>query len=1043
MKICYKQKNAGMWPPLCHFMPKAVLFMCCMLVLFIAAKAQEASLITVKGQVVDQQGLPIIGASIVQKNVAGVGVSTNANGDFSLRVPGSATLTISYTGYKTVDYPLNNQQAVKITLEESTEQLDEIVIVGYGQQKKASVTGSVASIQSKELNTVKTPNVTNMLAGRLPGLRAVQRSGAPGDDGASVDIRGYGNMLVIVDGVQRDFAQINSNDIESISILKDAAAAVYGFKGANGVLLVTTKKGAESKPKIDYNGFAGIQKVTRYPKMMNAYEYASLYNEAILNVNPTATPAFTDEQLASYKNGGGTDWWNEMVRGTAPQMSHDVSVSGGNEKVSYFNSFGYLNQGGILRSGDWKFSRYNVRSNISMQVAKGFSVDLKLGGIFQDRNKPAEGDELFRQAQMAVPTFDVFANNNPDYWQAVGDKPNPVHTSYIDNAGYERRLRREFNSSVTLNWQLPWVEGLSAKAMLAYDYKNSEWKTWKKELSEYTYDAAADSYNEKVIRSLGSLESKMENYYMPTQQYSLNYNHTFGGKHDVGGMLLWEMYNDRKTSILGGRQYTIGLIDDIDYGDKVNQNTSGVSAETAHAGLVGRFNYAYAGKYLAELSFRYDGSYKFRSDNRWGFFPGLSLGWRISEENFFKESLPDFDNFKLRGSYAKVGDEGDFDAYQYLDGYNYSGGYVFGNQGLTLGLASRGMANPWLSWYESKIMNFGFETSYKNGLLTAEFDWFRRNRSGLPATRQGSLPTTFGQSMPQENLNSDINTGFELSLGHRGAVGEFKYNVSANFSTTRIKNDYVERAASTNQYDNWRNNSNDRYKDIRWGKKAIGQFTSYEDILNSPIQDNNGNKSLLPGDLKFEDVNHDGIIDDNDVQPIGHGSTPRMYYGLNIGAQFKGFDMTLFFQGAAGHDIYLSGDVLDPFIQQGLGNGFAFMMDRWHRADPTDPNSEWIPGTMPAARVSGFGDNRSNNTWSLHKADYLRLKTIEIGYTLPGKWLADKGVERLRVYLNCNNLLTFTSKDGLMQYIDPEADNSSLRYYPQMKTMNFGVNVSF
>ncbi|GAA4798369.1 TonB-dependent receptor [Olivibacter ginsenosidimutans] len=1014
-----------------------------MLVLFIAAKAQEASLITVKGQVVDQQGLPIIGASIVQKNVAGVGVSTNANGDFSLRVPGSATLTISYTGYKTVDYPLNNQQAVKITLEESTEQLDEIVIVGYGQQKKASVTGSVASIQSKELNTVKTPNVTNMLAGRLPGLRAVQRSGAPGDDGASVDIRGYGNMLVIVDGVQRDFAQINSNDIESISILKDAAAAVYGFKGANGVLLVTTKKGAESKPKIDYNGFAGIQKVTRYPKMMNAYEYASLYNEAILNVNPTATPAFTDEQLASYKNGGGTDWWNEMVRGTAPQMSHDVSVSGGNEKVSYFNSFGYLNQGGILRSGDWKFSRYNVRSNISMQVAKGFSVDLKLGGIFQDRNKPAEGDELFRQAQMAVPTFDVFANNNPDYWQAVGDKPNPVHTSYIDNAGYERRLRREFNSSVTLNWQLPWVEGLSAKAMLAYDYKNSEWKTWKKELSEYTYDAAADSYNEKVIRSLGSLESKMENYYMPTQQYSLNYNHTFGGKHDVGGMLLWEMYNDRKTSILGGRQYTIGLIDDIDYGDKVNQNTSGVSAETAHAGLVGRFNYAYAGKYLAELSFRYDGSYKFRSDNRWGFFPGLSLGWRISEENFFKESLPDFDNFKLRGSYAKVGDEGDFDAYQYLDGYNYSGGYVFGNQGLTLGLASRGMANPWLSWYESKIMNFGFETSYKNGLLTAEFDWFRRNRSGLPATRQGSLPTTFGQSMPQENLNSDINTGFELSLGHRGAVGEFKYNVSANFSTTRIKNDYVERTASTNQYDNWRNNSNDRYKDIRWGKKAIGQFTSYEDILNSPIQDNNGNKSLLPGDLKFEDVNHDGIIDDNDVQPIGHGSTPRMYYGLNIGAQFKGFDMTLFFQGAAGHDIYLSGDVLDPFIQQGLGNGFAFMMDRWHRADPTDPNSEWIPGTMPAARVSGFGDNRSNNTWSLHKADYLRLKTIEIGYTLPGKWLADKGIERLRVYLNCNNLLTFTNKDGLMQYIDPEADNSSLRYYPQMKTMNFGVNVSF
>jgi len=777
--------------------------------------------------------------------------------------------------------------------------------------------------------------------------------------------------------------------------------------------------------------------------MMNAYEYASLYNEAILNLNPSAAPAYTDEQLATYQNGGGTDWWNEMVRGTAPQMSHDLSISGGNGKVSYFNSVGYVNQGGILQSGDWKFSRVNVRSNINMEVAKGFTVDLKLSGIFQDRNKPSDGDNLFRQAQMAVPTYDVYANNNPAYWQAVGDMANPVHSSYIDDTGYERRLRREFNSSITFNWQLPGVEGLSAKAMLAYDYKNSEWKTWRKELSEYTYNAAADTYNEKVLRSLAALESKMENYYMPTQQYSLNYNHTFAGKHDVSGMVLWELYNDRRTSILGGRQYTIGLIDDIDYGDKINQNTSGLSEETAHAGLVGRFNYAFASKYLAELSFRYDGSYKFRSDSRWGFFPGVSLGWRVSEEKFFKEHLSNFDNFKIRGSYAKVGDEGDFDAYQYLDGYNYSGGYVLGDQGVTLGLASRGMANPWLTWYVSKIMNFGFETSYKNGLITAEFDWFRRNRSGLKATRQEALPSTFGQPMPQENLNSDINEGFELSLGHRGAAGDFKYNISANFSTTRIKNDYVERAPSTNMYDNWRNNSNDRYKDIRWGKKVVGQFTSYEEILNAAIQDNNGNKSLLPGDLKFEDVNHDGVIDDSDVQAIGHGDSPRMYYGLTLGAQYKGFDLTLFFQGAAGHDIYISGDVLDPFIQQGLGNGFAFMTDRWHREDATDPNSAWIPGAMPALRVSGLGDNRSNNTWSLHKADYLRLKTLEVGYTLPGKWLADKGIDRLRFYINCNNLLTFTSQEGLMKYIDPESNNAQLRYYPQLKTMNFGVNVSF
>ncbi len=1000
----------------------------------------------VSGKVIDPLGEPVIGASVVLKNASGIGTSTNADGVFVLNVPADGVLHISYTGFKDLDFPIDGRQNLDITLEESTEQLDEIVVVGYGKQKRASVTGSVATIQSKDLVTVKTPNVTNMLAGRLPGLRAVQRSGAPGDDGASIDIRGYGGMLVVVDGVQReqrDFEQLNPNDIESISILKDAAAAVYGFRGANGVLIVTTKTGVGTTPKIEYNGFGGIQSVTRYPKMMNAYEYASLYNEAIWNVDPTAVPAYNAEQLESFRNGAGTDWWNEMVRPNAPQTSHDVSFSGGTGKVNYFNSVGYLNQQGILRSGDWKFNRFNVRSNISAEVAKGFTVDLKLSGIFQDRERPSMADDLFRRAQMAIPTYDVYANNNPAYWQAVGDRPNPVHTSYVDNSGYERRLRREFFGSLGFNWKIPWVEGLSARSLLTYDYRNSEWKTWHKELAEYTYDAAADSYNRVILRNFADLESSMENYYRPNQQYSINYNRTFGGKHDVSAMLLWELFHTRTTIAIAKRQFTLGLIDDIDYGDLVNQGTGGISRETANAGLVGRFNYAYAGKYLAEFSFRYDASFKFRSDNRWGFFPGVSLGWRISEESFFKENVSDFDNLKLRGSYAKVGDEGNFDPYQYLDGYNYSGGYVLGNQGVTLGLAPRGMSNPWLTWYESEIMNMGFEASYRNGLLTAEFDWFRRNRSGLPATRQGSLPTIFGQPMPQENLNSDINTGFELVIGHRGNIGEFKYSVSGNFSATRIISDYVERALPVNQYDNWRNNTNERYTGLRWGRKVVGQFSSYEDILNSPIQDNNGNKSLLPGDLKFEDVNGDGLIDNLDEQPIGRGATPRQYYGLTFGGQFKGLDFTVFFQGAAGHDVYLSGDVMDPFIQQGLGNGFAFMTDRWRRADPTDPQSEWIPGAMPALRVAGFGANRSNNTWSLHKANYLRLKTLEIGYTLPGTWLADKGIERFRIYVNGNNLLTFTGRDGLMRYIDPEADNSALRYYPQLRTMNIGLNVSF
>ena len=1000
--------------------------------------------ITVNGTVIDEFDMPVIGASIIIKGESGVGTITDFNGKFTLSVPSDAVLQISYIGYKTTEIAVNRQQVLKVVLQEDTETLDEVVVVGYGIQKKASVTGSVAAISSDKLTEVKTTNVTNMLAGRLPGLRAVQRSGSPGDDEASVDIRGYGDMLVIVDGVERDYSQLDPNDIESISILKDAAAAVYGFKGSNGVLLVTTKKGTEQKAKIEYNGYVGIQQTTRYPKMMNAYQYASLYNEAIYNDNPwIGQNAYSQEQLDSYKNGtAGTDWWNETMRNSAPQTSHNLSVTGGSEKVKYYMSVGYMGQEGILQSNDWNYRRYNVRSNISAEIAKGLTVDLNLSGRYDNRQRPYDAGNIFRSAQMAKPTYSVYANDNPDYWGATGDMPNPVHVSDSDNSGNEDRMRREFNSSLSITWEVPWVKGLIAKAMMAYDYKNTEYKTWRKDLTEYTYDAATDTYTGKDVYT-AHLESQLENYVKPTYQFSLNYNNTFAKVHNVGAMMVWERYDDKTSYVTGERDFAIGLIPDLDYGNETNQVASGKTQRTAHAGLVGRLNYDYANRYLLEFNFRYDGTYKFQSGKRWGFFPGISAGWRVSEEDFFKDWLPNMDNLKLRGSYAKVGDEGDFDAFQYLEGYETGSTYIMGSNGVTSGLATTGMANTWLTWYESRIMNFGFEASYNRGIISMEFDWFRRNRSGLPATRTGSLPTTFGEDMPQENLNSDINKGFEIVIGHKYSIGDFNYSISANFSTTRIMYDYVEREASTNKYDNWRNNTNNRYKDIRWGKKVIGQFTSYEEILNSPIQDENGNRTLMPGDLKFEDYNNDGIIDDKDTQPIGHGDTPRMYYGLNINTEYKGFDLTAFFQGAAGHDIFVSGDILDPFIQQGLGNGLELMTDRWHREDPTDPYSEWIPGYMPAPRVAGVANNRSSNSWSLHDASYLRLKTVELGYTLPKSLTAKAFIERVRFYVNCNNLLTFTSNDPMMKSIDPENNDSYMRYYPQMRTYNFGVNVTF
>ncbi len=997
---------------------------------------------SISGKVTDSTGAPLPGVSVVVKGTT-TGVITDMDGKYTLsKVPGNATLKFSFVGMKMQEIPISGKSAINVILTDETVGIEEVVAIGYGTQKKGSVTGSIASVNSKDITTVKTANVTNTLAGKLPGLRVVQRSGAPGDDAASIDVRGFGNPLVIVDGIERDFSRVDASDIESISILKDASAAVYGFKGANGVLLITTKKGDISKAKITYTSYYGLQKVTRYPDLLNGYEYATLYNEAQQNIGVNAS--YSEEDLANFKKGiGTTDWWNEVVRKASPQKYHHLDVSGGTEKVKYFFSFGLMDQDGMYKSKDYTYKKYNVRSNINAEIVDGLTVNLELSGMFDDRNKPYESDPLIRSIQMAKPVYSIYANDNKLYWQNPGDKGNPVQLSDINNVGYDRRDRREFNGTVTFNWKFPWIKGLTAKALLGYDFSNTFTKQWYKAYKDYNYNASTEQYVVQSNHSISELTTNSSNYFKPTQQYSLNYDNTFG-KHNIGGLLLWEMYNDRTDWMKAYRQFKVSAIDQINAGDNTNKDNGGNASESAHEGLVGRVNYAYASKYLAEVSFRYDGSYKFDPSRRWGFFPAVSLGWRISEEPFFKQALPFVENMKIRGSYGKVGDEGDFSAFQYLSGYTYpSGSYVLGSGGVSNGAVDKGMANTDLTWYKSTTANAGFEASAWHGLLSTEFDYFIRRRDGLLATRQLTLPTTFGQSLPQENLNSDKTRGFEIVISHRNKIRNFTYNIKANFSTTRELYDYVERAASTNMYDNWKNNTTGRYKSISWGKIALGQFQSFSEILNSPIQDNNGNKSLLPGDIKYKDVNNDRLIDDKDNQPIGNGSTPRMYYGLNLFGEYMGFDMTVFFQGAAGHDVFVGGDFMDPFIQQGLGNGITLWMDRWHRADPTDMNSAWIPGLMPALRPTGFSANRVQSTWTLHNADYLRLKTIEIGYTLPSNWLKRAGIDKLRIYVNSLNTLTFTSRKGIMKYMDPENNDSALRYYPQMKTFNLGMNLSF
>ena len=500
---------------------------------------------TVKGVVEDALG-PIAGANVVEKGTTN-GTITDMDGNFTLNVSPNAVLVISYIGYKDQEMPVNNKTNIQVKLAEDSQALDEVVVVGYGVQKRASVTGSVASLQAKDIATVKTPNVSNALAGKLPGLRAVQRSGAPGDDDASIDIRGYGDALVIVDGVERDFKQIDANDIESISILKDASAAVYGFKGANGVILVTTKKGQIGKPKINYNGYVGIQNITRYPEYYNGYEYATCITKPS-RISALQPPIQLKIWNVSDKESEQQTGNDESFDKTAPATYHNLSVSGGAEKVKYFFSLGLTDQEGIYKSKAFNYKKYNVRSNISAEIVKGFTVDLQLSGRLDTRMKPYEAEPLSRSIQMAKPVFPIYANNNPDYWSNPGDKGNPVHLSDIDNVGYDRRDRREFNGSIGLNWEVPWVKGLSAKALFSYDYNNKYSRKWYKEYYEYTYDAVNDVYNASGSHTISELTTQNDNYFRPNGQISLNYKNTFG-KHDIGALVLWEFYNDR-TDIL-------------------------------------------------------------------------------------------------------------------------------------------------------------------------------------------------------------------------------------------------------------------------------------------------------------------------------------------------------------------------------------------------------------------------------------------------------------------------------------------------------------
>ena len=1027
--------------------------------------------ITVSGTVTDDTDQPVIGASVMVKGST-TGVPTDLDGKYTIDVPVDAVLEFSSVGLRTVDIQVNGRAVINVVLNTDNTFLESVVVVGYGTQKKGSISGAVSAVNNDDIIKTKSENVQNMLTGRIAGLRVYQKSAEPGSYRNDMDIRGMGSPLVIIDGVPRDvadFQRLNSADIENVSVLKDAAAAIYGLRGGNGVILVTTKKGSEGKAKVNYNGSFTFQTPSRMPELASVVDAMTVYNEKGMNAVHNGALAFREDLVEQYRSGAlsGEDWNSIILADWSPQTQHDLSISGGTEKIQYYVSMGYTFQDSFFKSGDLNYSKYNLRSNISAEIVKGLKLDLNIAGMLDQQNNPYFSSvdiirEYWRQGVL-IPAF-IDDEQTMYNGQGILDMKNPAAMMTSDISGYRQYDKKTFQTSATLSYDFGTVtdvlKGLKAQGMFSYDYRIDDNEIFRKEFSLYVLDEnSTDSYVSQAFPSHTN-QLRKENY---TKQQTLwnvmlNYDREFG-KHHVGALIGYEQQvrkgdnyyaladlalGSPTLTAVNGQNQTVGL-----------DNGLANLYDIAYQSLIGRVNYNYDDRYLIEGQFRYDGSSKFAPGHQWGFFPSVSAAWRISEEPFFKDSALSFINqLKLRVSYGVTGDDNakDFN-YQWVTGYTYQGGqtndkgwynkyapgYIFGGEWV-YGANPQPLANLDISWLTMNTFNAGIDFEAWNGKLGASFDFFRRVRKGMMAASNTELPTVVGATAPWRNANTDCHFGLELELSHRNKVGDFSYEIKgiATITRQRVIHDVSIREFG-NRYDAWRNdNLTNRNQGVQFGYEGAGRYESWEDIWSYPIYKEN---STLPGDYKYVDWNGDGEISGLDEHPYAYDQNPWLNYSLDFRFGWKNLDFSMLLQGSAlGSYCYEEALYNIWGNASGAGGVLEQYLDRWRPADGSydiyDPSLEWVSGYYA---YTGHYPT-SNSDFNRVSTAFLRLKSIEIGYTLPkfkSPAMKDFG---LRIYFNAYNPLTITK----LKFVDPEHAGDDLgRMYPLNKTYTIGLNLSF
>lgn len=1016
---------------------------------------------SISGTVTDNTGKPVPGVTVLVKGTTN-GTVTDNNGRYTLNnVEARSVVSFSFVGMVTVEATVGTQRVIDVVLSDESFSLEEVVAVGYATQKRATLTGSVASVRNEELVVTKNENVANMLTGKMPGVRVVQKSSAPGDYNTVIDIRGMGTPLFVIDGVTRDqayFVRMDPQEIESISVLKDGAAAIYGLRAANGVILITTKSGTAQDGKVDitYSGNYSVQQFLSVPEGVSALDYMTLFNESTwqnFNTNYLVrqNPVFSQADMQPYIDGKPSyNWMDAIFNKNTPQHQHNLSLNGGNEKLRYFMSLAYANQEGSYKSGDFKNDKWNFRSTIDANITNRLKAKANIGAILDTRTSPqGSGWDFYKASWLMRPDAPIYANDNPLYLNGdaskLADGRNMVAEMQIAQRGYDIRNTRRLNGMLQMSYDIPGVKGLSARASYDYAMNLPDNTTYRNAYPLYIYNSATDIYTPSIKNSPSTITRSASFNFDTDLQLGFYYNNRFD-KHNVNSFLIFQEAYSKWDNFSAYRELLIAS-EYLFAGEDLNQRAQGgLPGDRLSQSLIGSFTYDFSEKYLVDFKFRYDGSSRFPKGKRWGFFPSVSAGWRISEESFMKDNLPFISNMKLRASYGEMGDDAAASNYPPTLGFslNNNVSWVFNNI-LNAGVVPQSIPNPNLTWYEIKMYNIALDFGLLRNKLSGTFELFQRDRSGLLATSAAVVPGTVGASLPQENLNSDRNFGWEVSLDYRNKFRDFSYSIGGQiFGIRSMRTDWLEGLAN-NQYHHWRTRTSGRYNNIWWGNESHHMFTSLEEIRSYHRPMGQGS---LPGDWILNDWNEDGVVDGNDDHPIATNGLPLFNYGINLGASWKNFDMVALFQGAFGVYMQLGELLVQPLPFNGQ-NTLSYFMDRWRPADPNadffSTATQWIPGYYPVTGRTG----RREGSNLVQDASYMRLKTLEVGYTLPRNLVSKVGIKSLRVYMSGYNILTFTG----LEYVDPERSGPDpsttgtpyvdFYSYPVNKTYSLGAVIKF